>query len=338
MSNYIMDLRSIVGHRPLLQVGASVIVEDNKGRILLQKRSDNHCWGYAGGSVELDEEVEVAAKRELYEETGLIANSLDMFGIFSGKDTHYIYPNGDEVSNVDIVFICKNYSGKLKRQEDEVEQLKFFDIEEVPKEISPPLKIALNKWIEGKEKNISFYNTFGGKRMNRLKLVLPTPEYKEMIMNYKREFIENGDSMCGAAGLENTETFEAWYSALCDKLKEETVREGLVPATTYMALSTNDNRLIGMINIRHRLNGNLLNFGGHIGYSIRKSERQQGYATEMLTLALIECSKFNIKKVLITCDKENVASAKTIIKNEGILENEIPKGNRITQRYWVTLE
>lgn len=54
MSNYIMDLRSVVGHRPLLQVGASVIVEDNKGRILLQKRSDNHCWGYSGGSVELD--------------------------------------------------------------------------------------------------------------------------------------------------------------------------------------------------------------------------------------------------------------------------------------------
>lgn len=152
MSNYIMDLRSIVGHRPLLQVGASVIVEDKKGRILLQKRSDNHCWGYSGGSVELDEKVEDAAKRELYEETGLTANILELFGIFSGKETHYIYPNGDEVSNVDIVFICKNYSGELKRQEDEVEQLKFFAIEEVPKEISPPLKIALNKWLDRKVK------------------------------------------------------------------------------------------------------------------------------------------------------------------------------------------
>lgn len=152
MSNYIMDLRSIVGHRPLLQVGASVIVEDKKGRILLQKRSDNHCWGYSGGAVELDEKVEDAAKRELYEETGLTANSLELFGIFSGKDTHYIYPNGDEVSNVDIVFICKNYSGQLKMQEDEVEQLKFFAIEEVPKEISPPVKIALNKWLDGKVK------------------------------------------------------------------------------------------------------------------------------------------------------------------------------------------
>lgn len=126
MSNYIMDLRSIVGHRPLLQVGASVIVEDDEGRILLQLRSDNRCWGYAGGSVELDEVVEEAAKRELLEETGLIAHELSLFGIFSGKETHYVYPNGDEVSNVEIVYLCKHYSGSLKCQEGEVEQLKFF--------------------------------------------------------------------------------------------------------------------------------------------------------------------------------------------------------------------
>ena len=111
MSGYILDLRKVVGHRPLMQVGASIIVEDNQGRILLQLRKDNHCWGYAGGSVELDEKVEDAAKRELFEETGLIANKLTLFGVFSGKDTHYIYPNGDEVSNIDIVYICKDYSG-----------------------------------------------------------------------------------------------------------------------------------------------------------------------------------------------------------------------------------
>ena len=174
--------------------------------------------------------------------------------------------------------------------------------------------------------------------MNRLKLILPTQEHKNIIMDYKREFLENGDSMDGTAGLENSETFEEWYSAFCDNLKEETVREGLVPATTYMAISNDDNRLIGMIDIRHRLNDYLLNFGGHIGYSIRKSERQQGYATEMLSLALIECLKVNIKKVLITCDKDNVASVKTIIRNGGILENEMLKGNRITQRYWITLD
>jgi len=148
MSNYIMDLRKIVGHRTLLQVGASVILEDAQGRILLQKRSDNHCWGYAGGSVELDEVVEDAAKRELFEETGLIAEKLELFGVFSGKETHYVYPNGDEVSNVDIVFICKEYSGELKCQEDEVEELRFFSVEEIPENISPPIQVPLRKWIE----------------------------------------------------------------------------------------------------------------------------------------------------------------------------------------------
>lgn len=150
MSGYIMELRKVVGHRPLLQVGASVIVEDKQGRILLQLRNDNRCWGYAGGSVELDEEVEEAAKRELLEETGLVAEEMTLFGIFSGKDTHYIYPNGDEVSNIDIVFLCKKYSGTLKCQEEEVKDLKFFAIGELPENISPPVRKPIQKWVERK--------------------------------------------------------------------------------------------------------------------------------------------------------------------------------------------
>lgn len=173
--------------------------------------------------------------------------------------------------------------------------------------------------------------------MNRLKLILPSPEYKEELIDYKMEFIESMDSMDGTAGLGIAKTFEEWYLALCDNLREETVREGRVPATTYMAVSVESGRLIGMIDIRHRLNDHLLNLGGHIGYSVRKSERQQGYAKEMLALALKECEKLNIKRVLITCHKENTPSARTIISNGGVLENEIPEGRRVTQRYWITL-
>ena len=147
MSSYIMDLRKIVGHRPLLQVGASVIVEDEKGRILLQLRSDNNCWGYAGGSVELDEEVEEAAKRELFEETGLIANKLSLFGVFSGKDTHYIYPNGDEVSNIDIVYICKDYSGELRCQKGEVNDLVFFEKDNIPDNLFKPIEKVLKSYL-----------------------------------------------------------------------------------------------------------------------------------------------------------------------------------------------
>ena len=150
MSDYIMDLRKIVGHRPLLQVGASMIVENEKGEILLQKRTDNHCWGYPGGSVELDEVVEDAARRELFEETGLIAGDLMLFGVFSGPETHYIYPNGDEVSNVDIVYICRHTEGTLKCQEEEVEELRYFPADSLPENLSPPIRVPLLKWAQSK--------------------------------------------------------------------------------------------------------------------------------------------------------------------------------------------
>lgn len=148
MSSYIMDLRKIVGHRPLLQVGASVIVVDAENRVLLQLRSDNHCWGYAGGSVELDEVVEEAAKRELYEETGMIAQRLELFGVFSGPDTHYVYPNGDEVSNVDIVYVCREYTGELHCQPGEVDELRFFRLDEIPENLFSAIRKPLMKWVE----------------------------------------------------------------------------------------------------------------------------------------------------------------------------------------------
>ncbi len=151
MSNYILDLRKTVGRRPLLQVGASVIIEDAEGRILLQLRSDCHMWGYAGGSVELDEIVEETAKRELFEETGLCAEELFLLGIYSGKSMHYTYPNGDEVSNVDVVYLCRKYSGSFCVQAGEVERLQFFSFDELPSEIFPPNRDAIRDWCIKKQ-------------------------------------------------------------------------------------------------------------------------------------------------------------------------------------------
>ncbi len=148
MSNYIAELRKLIGNRPIIMVGASVIVEDVQGKILLQLRTDNHCWGYAGGALEPGEATEVAAKRELLKETGLLANEMELFGVFSGENFHHVYPNGDEVYIVDIVYLCKKYTGTLKAQDSEVERLRFFAADELPENISPPVKPVLQEWID----------------------------------------------------------------------------------------------------------------------------------------------------------------------------------------------
>ena len=145
---YIMDLRAYVGHRPLIQVGSSVMIENKQGHILLQLRTDNHLWCFsASGSMEPGESAEETARRELLEETGLTARSLELFGVFSGEEMHYIYPNGDEVYNVDIVYICRDYSGELTPQAGEVDELRFFDADRLPEHISPPSRRPLAQWL-----------------------------------------------------------------------------------------------------------------------------------------------------------------------------------------------
>lgn len=149
MSGYISDLRKLVGHRTLIHCCASIIVVNADGQILLGKRTDNHKWGYSGGAIEIDEKVEAAAKRELFEETGLTANTMELFMINSGPEVHYIYPNGDEVSNIEIIYVCRDYGGTLKPQPEEIEELRFFDISEInPEMISPPIRPVIGKYIE----------------------------------------------------------------------------------------------------------------------------------------------------------------------------------------------
>lgn len=145
---YIMDLRAYVGHRPLIQVGAAVLVEDREGRLLLQRRTDDNFWSFsAAGSMEPGESAEETACRELLEETGLTARSLKLLGVYSGKDEHHIYPNGDEVYNVEFFFSCRDWSGALRCQEEEVAELQFFAPDALPSGLSRGLQRRLADWF-----------------------------------------------------------------------------------------------------------------------------------------------------------------------------------------------
>lgn len=116
-------------------------------------------------------------------------------------------------------------------------------------------------------------------------------------------------------------------------------REGLVPDSTYFLYDEERNIFIGAVNIRHYLNEGLFKTGGHIGDGIRPSERRKGYGTLLVKLALEECKKLGIKKVLMTCNKDNKGSAKTIMNNGGVLENEIiDEKGILLQRYWISID
>jgi 8-oxo-dGTP pyrophosphatase MutT (NUDIX family) len=143
MPNYIMDLRKFVGHRPLLMCCAGVIICDGLNRILLQRRADNDAWGILGGALELGESLEEAAQREVFEESGLVVDDLRLFKVYSGRDMHYIYPNGDEVYIVDHIFITKNFSGKLAIDHNESKEIQFFDLNNLPHKMHLPNQIVM---------------------------------------------------------------------------------------------------------------------------------------------------------------------------------------------------
>lgn len=175
--------------------------------------------------------------------------------------------------------------------------------------------------------------------MNKFELVFPSIEYKEEILAMLEEIkkIDAGTiwQYSGMSSLEEYSDYEEWVDKVMKESTGEDLNPGRVAASTYVLVNKDNNRVVGIINIRHELNEYLLNYGGHIGYSIRPSERQKGLGTIQLQLALEKCKNLGIEKVLVTCDTENIGSAKTIEKCQGQLENIVPKESYFTKRYWI---
>lgn len=129
---YIMNLRKYVGHEPLIGVGATTLVFNDKNELLLNLRTDTNTWGIPGGSMELNETIEETAIRELKEEAGINADKLELVSVLSGKDYYFEYPNGDKMCTVIILFKVLNYTGNIKVSDNESKQLKFFALNDLP--------------------------------------------------------------------------------------------------------------------------------------------------------------------------------------------------------------
>ena len=174
---------------------------------------------------------------------------------------------------------------------------------------------------------------------DELELVFPTKEYKNQIEEYRKEFFDNGEKRIpGCAGLDKTENIDEWLKNIQNNLSEENITHKKVPSTVYLTIRKSDKKIVGNLQIRHRLNKSLLNYGGHIGDSVRPSERRKGYATEQIRLALKKCKELGIGNVLMDCDKTNIGSAKSIMNNGGIFENEIYVNGEFNQRFWISLK
>lgn len=175
--------------------------------------------------------------------------------------------------------------------------------------------------------------------MEKLLLIQPTKDYLSQVEAYRKEMLEADSSMDGTGSLKRIENPEEWLEYVLNCAKKETVPEGKVQATLFICVRESDDKLVGMIQVRHYFSDYLKEYGGHIGYSVRPDERRKGYAKHMLQETLSFCKEIGLNRVLITCLDDNEASRKTILSNGGVFERKTYSESEdiYLERYWITL-
>jgi len=172
-----------------------------------------------------------------------------------------------------------------------------------------------------------------------MELVLPDVKYKDSYMQALKEAETEKLSGGGLKKLEDGESFEDFVKRYRDEAKGLNLKEGHVVSTGFWLIDKGE--FIGRVHIRHELTDHLFKYGGHIGYYVRISKRKLGYGKKILELALPKAKEIGLDKVLITCDDNNIGSAKIIEANGGVLENIIDdekEGESKKRRYWITLK
>lgn len=173
--------------------------------------------------------------------------------------------------------------------------------------------------------------------MTDIELIRPNQAHEKLALAYIKEHYDNNEfDLHGGALLEKSESYTSWLKQLEENSDRSTVRKDWVLSSTFFAIRKSDEKIVGMVDIRHELNDFLKSYGGQIGLSICPKERNKGYATEILQKALYHCKETGLSKVIVACHKENIASVKLILKCGGIFEKEfIYKDGKIVQMFWI---
>jgi predicted acetyltransferase len=180
---------------------------------------------------------------------------------------------------------------------------------------------------------------FTGERMmeKRVFLSKPIKNLQDEYLSFYQEWKESGEEMIPWVIRKDPADFEGMIQFLLDNEKDENIPNHWVPSSTYW-LVNEDRKIIGVVNIRHRLTEKLFHSGGHIGYGIRPSERRKGYATKLLSLSLEKAKELGIQKVLVVCDADNIGSEKTILNNGGIRDTDyVTEDGNVVKRFWIEL-
>lgn len=178
-------------------------------------------------------------------------------------------------------------------------------------------------------------------RNETIKLTEPTMEYEEDIWQFRQEIISSNDKdkFAGCGNLEECLSVQEWINTIKLHQCAETCPKDRAPSKIYIAVRESDNRVVGVIDLRYHINTPVLStWGGHMGYYVRPNERGRGYAKEMVRQNLQNFKDLNIRKILITCDEDNIASEKTILANGGVFEKCVEVNGCIIKRFWITMD
>jgi predicted acetyltransferase len=167
-------------------------------------------------------------------------------------------------------------------------------------------------------------------------LMKPSKEYASEIIDFQQELLNAGSEFAGCGSLYDCASAEEWLERV--EKNETTCSKGGVTSNSYIAVRTGDHKIVGIIDLRHHIDHPILSvWGGHMGYTVRPSERGKGYAKDMLRQNLQNCRTRGLDKVLLVCDHDNIASEKTILANGGVFEKEIDVDGSTMKRFWIAL-